>query len=95
MRRVNEDMYALVFGESVLNDAVAVVLYRVFLRFVDEVSRNGPHLHVGGTVARRLGEALRKDAPLALSDVLGCLVRCSRRRCPRCSPPSGTLSASS
>jgi len=31
---VQEDMYALVFGESVLNDAVALVLYRAFKRFL-------------------------------------------------------------
>ena len=37
-RRVQEDMYALVFGESVLNDAVALVLYRAFKRFLIVVS---------------------------------------------------------
>ena len=30
-------MYALVFGESVLNDAVAMVLYRAFKRFLVQV----------------------------------------------------------
>ena len=36
-RSVNENLYALVFGESVLNDAVALVLYRAFKRFLDVV----------------------------------------------------------
>lgn len=30
----DENLYALVFGESVLNDAVAITLYRTFLSFL-------------------------------------------------------------
>ena len=33
---VNIDLYSLVFGESVLNDAVAIVMYRTLLQFLDE-----------------------------------------------------------
>lgn len=33
----DEDLYALVFGESVLNDAVAITLYRTFLSFLVRV----------------------------------------------------------
>ena len=32
----NEDLYALVFGESVLNDAVAITLYRTIAIFLDQ-----------------------------------------------------------
>ena len=31
---VDHDLYSLVFGESVMNDAVAIVLYRYVLMFV-------------------------------------------------------------
>jgi NhaP-type Na+/H+ or K+/H+ antiporter len=34
----DEDLYALVFGESVLNDAVAITLYRTFLSFLVRMS---------------------------------------------------------
>lgn len=34
--RVDYDLYSLVFGESVLNDAVAIVLYRLAIMFVME-----------------------------------------------------------
>ena len=30
---VNTELYSLVFGESVLNDAVAIVLYRTLVNF--------------------------------------------------------------
>ena len=33
---VNIDLYSLVFGESVLNDAVAIVMYRTLLNFVEK-----------------------------------------------------------
>ena len=33
---VNPTLYILVFGESILNDAIAVVLYRTLLRFVTQ-----------------------------------------------------------
>ncbi len=33
----DQDLYALVFGESVLNDAVAITLYRTFLSFLVRV----------------------------------------------------------
>ncbi len=32
---VNKDLYMNVFGESVLNDAVAMVLYNTICRFID------------------------------------------------------------
>ena len=32
---VNDDLFSMVFGESVLNDAVAIVLYRTILGFKD------------------------------------------------------------
>ena len=40
--RMNADpnLNALVFGESVLNDAVAIVLYNVILKFGDQASSN-------------------------------------------------------
>lgn len=39
-QRLNADqnLYALVFGESVLNDAVAITLYRTFLSFLVRVT---------------------------------------------------------
>lgn len=38
--RVNPTLHALVYGESVLNDAIAIVLYRVFTRFLVQESSN-------------------------------------------------------
>ena len=40
----NEDLYAVVFGESCLNDAVGIVLYRTLTIFLHEV-RKTPSSH--------------------------------------------------
>ena len=39
--RVDKTLYTLVFGESVMNDAVAIVLYRTVLRFEPNACGNG------------------------------------------------------
>lgn len=33
--KVDPNLYAMVFGESVLNDAIAIVLYSTSVRFID------------------------------------------------------------
>lgn len=49
----DEDLYALVFGESVLNDAVAITLYRTFLSFLVPASAVcSVNLHASGTCCR-------------------------------------------
>ncbi len=44
---MNQDLYSIVFGESVLNDAVAIILFKVMnglLKENEEVSGNDSHL---------------------------------------------------
>ena len=49
---VHDDIFAIVFGESVLNDAVAIVLTRTLLAFNGPASSGGGEASMGGRVVR-------------------------------------------
>ena len=38
---VDRNLYMMIFGESALNDAVAIILYRFFTSLVEEEDSNG------------------------------------------------------
>ena len=51
--KVDHDLYSLVFGESVMNDAVAIVLFRcvtIFLRLDAASEQNKYHPRIVATV---------------------------------------------
>ena len=63
--KVDRTLYSIVFGEAVMNDAVAIALYQTFLGFVDDPDFTAGDLFIaiGMFVAKFLG-----------SFVIGCLI---------------------
>jgi NhaP-type Na+/H+ or K+/H+ antiporter len=74
----NEDLFALVFGESCLNDAVGIVLYRTMSMFLHRrVSAGSIVMAFFSFIGVFLGSVLIGRWCLATNDICCC----RRRRC--------------